>query len=302
MVNAPKFQSWQELENSTWKKQTIKILENDQWPKECVRCQTTELSQGHSIRLDSNKKHDILSRIDPEYLILGGVLDNVCNSACQSCNSSLSTKIGSLSRQFTITDNSHLINFVPMEKVVEIDLNGGEPTASPRYQALLNNLPEKVKVLRVNTNGSRLLPNIQNILDRGVHVIITLSLDGVDKIHDYVRWPIKWDAYQRIVDQYQELATKHKNLRLQAWTTLHALNLGDFNNIKNYASQNSLDHSWAYLETPAELSVRFNNSWTRPHADMDPSIIAVSTDNQLDIDKFIEKQDQLRNISIKDYI
>lgn len=302
MVEAPKFRTWDEMKDSEWKKQIIETLEEDRWPAECSRCQLTERDQGHSIRLDSNKKHKILSLSRPDYLILGGVLDNICNSACQSCNANLSTKIGSLTKQFTIFDNGHLLDRIPMNRVIEIDLNGGEPTASPRYQKLLNNLPEHVKILRVNTNGSRLLPNIQSILDRGITVIITLSLDGTNKVHDYVRWPICWENYQLIVEDYKNLSMRYKNLRLQAWTTLHALNLADFQNIKLYAQQNSLDHSWAFLETPREINVRFSNSWTLPHQAQFPQSVAIDVDNQSEIDRFIASQDRLRSINIGDYI
>lgn len=300
MVKAPGFSSWQEMQDSEWLIRVRSDMAQNRWPDECRRCRDTEPET--SVRLASNQRHKFLQRYS-DYVILGGVLDNICNSACQSCNENLSTKIGSLkSRNYIQIINVSLFDKVPMDRVRELDINGGEPTASPNYQRLLENLPESVKILRVNTNGSRLLLNIEKILDRGVEVIITLSLDGTDKVHDYVRWPIQWSQYQATVEKYQHLASGFRNLKLQAWTTLHALNVLDFDNIKAYAQNHKLGHSWAYLEHPAALNLRYTNNMTRAAKHFDPLIIATEHNNQSDLDKFIQEQDQLRSISIRDYL
>lgn len=300
MINAPGFDSWQEMQDSEWLHRVRLDMEKDQWPTECRRCQSTEPE--HSIRLDSIRRHDLLQRYR-DYIILGGVLDNVCNSACQSCNIEHSTKIGSLySKNYIEINNTNLFNRVPMDRVVELDINGGEPTASVNYQQLLKNLPKSVRILRVNTNGRRVLPNLEPILFSGVHVILTLSLDGTKKIHDYVRWPVTWAQYQLTVDRYRKLADQHYNLKLQSWTTLHALNIADYENIKKYSQDQGLKHSWAYLENPAPLCLRYTNKMTLAAKHFDPEFIATGSNNQQDLDDFISVQDKLRGIDIRDYL
>ncbi len=300
MIDAPGFSSWDDMQNSTWLKSVKDQMDKDQWPSECRRCQDTE--PDHSIRLDSINRHKLLKRYS-DYVILGGVLDNVCNSACQSCNANLSTKIGSLtSRNYIRINNKSLFDHIPIHRVIEIDINGGEPTASPNYQDLLENLPHRVKILRVNTNGSKILPNLEKILDRGIHVIITLSLDGVGSVHDYVRWPIMWNNYCSTVERYHDLKNKFDNLTLQAWTTVHALNLGNFHIIESWANSQELKHSWAYLDEPRPLNVRYSNNMTVPYKSFDPDNVAIDQDNQQDLNQFIIYQDQLRSISIKDYL
>lgn len=300
MVGAPGFGSWQEMQDSQWLNSVRAEMLADRWPQECRRCQDTE--PNHSIRLASNKKHKILKR-HPDYIILGGVLDNICNSACQSCNAGLSTKIGSLqSRDYITINNIDLFNRVPVERIRELDINGGEPTASPNYQRLLENLPASIQILRVNTNGSRLLPNIESILEKGKHVTITLSLDGTDKVHDYVRWPVSWINYQETVNRYQGLTSRYRNLKLQAWTTLHALNIADFGNIKAYVEKQGLDHSWGYLETPRPLNLRYTNHMSLKMRHFDPAFIATDINNQTEFDEFISTQDRLRSINIQDYL
>lgn len=306
MVGAPGFSSWQEMQSSEWLSAVKDQMDQGHWPIECQRCQATE--PAHSIRLGSIQRDQVLSKFDPDYIILGGVLDNICNSACQSCSARLSTKIGSLTeKNYIKTSNKHLIETVPSEHIVEIDLNGGEPTASPAYQNLLENLPPNVKVLRVNTNGSKILPNIDRILESKVQLIITLSLDGVDNVHDYVRWPIKWNKYVKTVERYIEYRNKYRNLKLEAWTTVHSLNVCDFNNIETFTKKYNINHSWAFLVDPDPLNAMYSNQYTETAKQFvkNKNIVeklATLDNNQKQLEEFINQQDQLRNISIKDYL
>ena len=309
MTAAPEFTNWESMQKSSWLADIKKQMDNNQWPSECQRCQTTEHSSDpHSIRLNSIKRDTILSKIKTDYLILGGVLDNICNSACQSCNAGLSTKIGSLeTKDYIKINNVSLFNKLPMEQVVELDLNGGEPTASPAYKKLLTDLPVNVKIIRVNTNGSRLLPNIKKILDKNIKLIVTLSLDGVGNVHDYVRWPITWKNYTSIVAQYVELKEQYSNLTLEAWTTVHSLNVENFDAIVDYANQMHLNHDWAFLNTPRPLNPIYTNAFTvnakNNLKDTNVALkIATHENNQQKLDSFIAKQDSIRNINIKDYI
>ena len=314
MVDAPGFDSWQQMQISPWLKSIQHAMDLEQWPQECQRCQHIEDIGGESIRMASVKRHEILKRIIPDYVILGGILDNVCNSACQSCNAELSTKIGSLQgSSYVKTNNTLLLEHVPLDKVVEVDINGGEPSASPNYQRLLENLPPMTRILRVNTNMSRIMPNIENILDRGIFVIITMSMDGVGKVHDYVRWPIQWSQYLDNLERYKTLAQKHKNLHLQAWTVVHALNLGDLANIMLFCNQNQIKHNWAWLTTPDVLDPAYSNDYTNSARQIlmtsDNAIlrdaceyVAKKSNNQHAIQSFIAQQDTLRKINIKNYL
>ena len=99
MVNAKEFDSLAQLESSDWIKNIENKMDKNIWPSECTRCEQTEKAMGDSIRLKSIKRHKMLYPKNKEYLVVGGVLDNVCNSACQTCNATLSTKIGSLTNK-----------------------------------------------------------------------------------------------------------------------------------------------------------------------------------------------------------
>jgi sulfatase maturation enzyme AslB (radical SAM superfamily) len=244
----------------------------------------------------------MLHPIRKDYLIVGGVLDNVCNSACQSCHAGLSTKIGSLeSKDYPRVDNYEVFKKLPQERIIEFDVNGGEPTASKNYKKVLKALPENVKIVRMNTNGSRMIPEIEEVLKRNIMVIVTMSLDGIGQVHDYARWPIKWDNYKKTLDAYLALQKQYKLLQLDFWTTVSCLNIKTLPDIINFAKNKNIPHDWAFLEQPSVLSVKYDNKFTRLAKIMSPKEIAVDRNNDKELEDFIGRQDALRNIDVNDY-
>ena len=303
MINAKGFDSYESLEKSDWMANIRKTIDQGQWPMECFRCQRSEKTKGESIRTNSINRHKMLHPIMSDYLIVGGVLDNVCNSACQSCNAGLSTKIGSLeSKDYPRVDNYDVFKKLPHERIIEFDVNGGEPTASKNYKKILKALPHNVKIVRMNTNGSRMIPELEEVLKRKIMVIVTLSLDGIGDVHDYVRWPIKWKNYEKTVSAYQELQKKYKLLQIDFWTTVSCLNINILPDIINFARDKNIPHDWAFLEQPSVLNVKYSNKFTSRAKHISPNQIATDEDNNIELEAFIQRQDRLRNISVKDYL
>lgn len=314
MANAMGFKTFKELDESQWLQNIEDTMNKDKWPAECVRCEQTEKVSGESIRTKSIERHNILHPLKKNYLVVGGVLDNVCNSACQTCNAGLSTKIGSLeTKNYVKVDNSNTFWDLPQDRILEVDVNGGEPTASKNYKKLLANLPPKTKIVRMNTNGSRLIKELEDILKNKIMVIVTLSLDGVQETHDYVRWPIKWTNYTESVTKYKNLQKQYPLLKLNTWTTVSSLNIANLPKILDFTSDHNLDHDWAFLNKPNVFSVKYKNRFTekakiilqsssysqcRKIADN----VAVADDNDADIMNFIQHQDNLRKIDYTDYM
>ena len=185
------------------------------------------------------------------YLIVGGVLDNICNSACLTCNEQLSTTIGALkSKKYIKINNADRFWTLPLDRVVHLDINGGEPSHSKNYRYILANLPANVRSVRLNTNCSKVLEELLVLVDRGIHVTVTVSLDGIGPVHDLVRWPIKWDKFYANLQRYKTMP-----VHLNTWTTVSALNVDDLPNILTFVKKESLEHSYAYLTDPKELAV-----------------------------------------------
>ena len=251
MTSNPTFNSYQELQSSEWLKNISDEMTREAWPIECQRCKTTEREANTSIRLDSIKRDQVFKKLRNDYLIVGGVLDNVCNSACLTCNADHSTKIGGLtSKKYIKINNADRFWSLPQDRIVHLDINGGEPSYSKNYKHILANLPNNVKSIRLNTNCNTVLEELWDVCNRGVHVTVTVSLDGIGPVHDFVRWPIKWDKFYKNLQRYMEMP-----VRLNTWTTVSVLNVDDLPNILNFVKEHGLEHSYAYLSDPKELRV-----------------------------------------------
>ena len=246
MVNAPQFDSLADMENSTWLAKTREKMQDNKWPSECVRCQETEPNsiRSYAIGLDNQTQQQ-------NYLQVGGVLDNVCNAACLSCNETLSTRIGSLTgRGFPVYNNLDKFWQLPQDRIVHLDINGGEPSYSKNYKHLLANLPSNLKTLRLNTNCSTVLNELVDIANSNIEVTVTVSCDGIGAVHELARWPITWQTFYDNLMMYKTMPVK-----LNLWTTVSVLNIDDLPNIQAFAQKHSIDHSWAYLKHPYQLAV-----------------------------------------------
>jgi sulfatase maturation enzyme AslB (radical SAM superfamily) len=246
MVDAPEFDTLSDMESSTWLAKTREKMSADKWPAECVRCQETEPDsiRQYAIKADQNTQQK-------DYLQVGGVLDNVCNAACLTCDETLSTRIGSLNGAgFPVYNNLDRFWNLPQDRIVHLDINGGEPSYSKNYKKLLANLPPNLKTLRLNTNCSTVLNELVNIANSGIEVTVTVSCDGIGPVHDLVRWPISWQDFYRNLMAYKTMP-----VRLNLWTTVSILNVDDLSNIQAFAQEHRIDHSYAFLKNPVELSV-----------------------------------------------
>ena len=286
MIAPPQFRSLDELDQSDW----LRNIRKQEWPAECLRCYDTERVNGKSIR--QNAIEFDAKQTNKNYLIVGGILDNVCNSACFTCSKEYSTKIGSLTDKiYPIVDNSEAYWNLPLERVVHLDINGGEPSASKNYKRILQNLPPNLESLRLNTNCSLVIEELEDIVAEGIDVTVTVSLDGIEAVHDYVRWPIKWDKFYSNLMIYKQM-----NVKLNTWTTVSALNIRDFKNILKFVSKNKLNHSYAFLNDPDVLNVKY---WNRYTSDCRGLFERVATDrnNDLELDVFLEEQNCIRGIN-----
>jgi MoaA/NifB/PqqE/SkfB family radical SAM enzyme len=270
MTNAPQYASLKDMEASSWLANTKELFKFGTWPKECVRCQEIEKESPSSIRIHAIALDESESKSD--YLQVGGVLDNVCNAACQTCNPDCSTRIGALTgNNFPVVNNSEAYWKLPQERIRHLDINGGEPSYSKNYKKILANLPPNLRTLRLNTNCNIVLDELTEIAERGIEVTVTVSCDGIGPVHEFMRWPISWETFYLNLMQYKTMPVK-----LNLWTTVSVLNVDDLSNIQAFAQEHGIDHGYAYLKMPAELSVDNTDHAAR--------------------DAYIRKQKQLRGI------
>jgi len=309
MVDAPRFNSYEEMESSDWAQ---KLKQAETHPNECVRCQITEQTAKQSIRLDTQSRHTLLKKFHSDYLIVGGVLDNVCNSACQFCYEGLSTTIGSLKKNIIKLENVTAFDSLPQDRIVELDINGGEPSYSKNYKRLLNNLPPNVKIVRINTNGTTVIPEVKMLLERKIKVTITLSFDGTEQVNEYARWPVSWKKWDQVVKEYKQLADTSNLIELGFWSTLNVFTICDLENMLRYADSVGIPFSYGLLEFPEQLSIKATNPFTLRAKELFQKtdilllkqlehLVASSYNNTKELVDFVTEQDKLRGISYQDY-
>ena len=249
MVNAPQYSSLADMEASSWLANIKELFKFGTWPAECIRCQEVEVKSPSSIRIHAIALDK--SETEKDYLQVGGVLDNVCNAACQTCGPDCSTRIGALQGKiFPIVNNSDAYWNLPQDLIRHLDINGGEPSYSKNYKKILANLPPNLKTLRLNTNCNIVLEELVAIASKGIEVTVTVSCDGIGDMHEFMRWPITWDTFYRNLMTYKTMPVK-----LNLWTTVSILNIDDLPNIQAFAQEHGIDHGYAYLKQPYELSV-----------------------------------------------
>jgi len=270
MVNPAQFDSLSDMHNSRWLRKVREQFDQDLWPNECQRCEEVEAQGKDSIRTYALALAK--TETTQDYLQVSGVLDNVCNAACQTCRPECSTRIGALTdKVFPIINNSNRFWELPQDRIRHLDINGGEPSYSKNYRQILDNLPPNLRTLRLNTNCNIVLTELTEIANRGIEVTVTVSCDGIGAVHEFMRWPIAWETF------YANLMTyKTMPVRLNLWTTVSRLNVDDLPNIQAFAKEHGIDHGYAYLKQPEVLDV--NNK------------------DQAALDAYIHKQKQLRGM------
>ena len=161
--------------------------------------------------------------------------------------------------------------------------------------------------IRINTNCSSVIEELADIIKKGIKVTVTVSFDGIGLVHNYIRWPITWEKFEQNLLTYKAMP-----IDLDLWTTVNALNIGNFETILDFINQHNFNHSYGLLNYPNELNVNYANDLTLPakqrlEQSADPAIkklseqIAISTNNNTELWEYVSRQDQLRNIKFSDY-
>ena len=64
------------------------------------------------------------------------------------------------------------------------------------------------------------------------------------------------------VAKYVELRKKYSMLRLNFWTTVGCLNVGDLENIIEYSETVGIEHAYGFCIQPSPLDIRYINKLT----------------------------------------
>ncbi len=210
-------------------------------------------------------------------------LGNLCNLKCRMCNSMTSTsfageweKLRESGHDLSVfksvddlhTNSKRLSNWFQsdafwddiedqFETIQRVYLTGGEPTLIKRNNDFLLRLIEKkrfdVEVI-LNTNITMLNDTFLSNLEKFNRVSLSMSIDGVGEVNDYIRYPSKWDEIETNINAIFE-----RKINVDITYTLSAYNFFDLKNFIQWFLDNALERvgyiDWNILDEPDFLAV-----------------------------------------------
>lgn len=179
---------------------------------ECERCDRQEANGAVSFRQHSNKQFGIVTQTDETPRDWEFQITNLCNLKCMMCSSQNSSQllnenvvlfgVPDTQQQYQWNEKSHGTIVKLFETLNSAVLRGGEPFMVPWIKDLLTNIPEeraKQITLLINTNLTKLTPDIVKALSKFKHIKFSCSIDAVGDLNHYIRFPSKWDDIEQAI-------------------------------------------------------------------------------------------------------
>lgn len=302
-------------------KEHIKLKEKAPECKTCWQLEDRELKserQLHNLSLDYYEDVSIenleLEAITDGYKtkIVKLATSNICNGQCVTCGPSSSSSWASLKNKninYKQLDIDKLN--LDFKNIKELSFVGGEPFLEKKNFSILEKLlPHNNKCfINIVTNGSvKLTDNQIYVLKQFENLNLCFSIDGTEKAFEYLRYPIIWDDLISNLDAAREITN---NISVSAM--ISNLSIFYYSEMVDFFQLQKIN----YLFKPIEHPVIFNPgnlpnkikqyiiNKNYKHQDQVTNFLSLSnlTENSWSLFKSeIEYQDNLKNISINDYI
>ena len=227
-------------------------MDSDNWHSGCNDCERREDHGSLSQRQRFNK---ILSGNDTvEYIEVS--FSNECNIACLTCGpwaSSKWTKVAKnndlgdfLSWKFKNpgkNDISHIKNDIisvdQLQNLKLLKILGGEPTLMPSVYKFLEALKEadilKNISLVFNTNCTFFPKKILPFLPEAKAVHVSLSIDAIGPLNDYVREGSDWNTTLKVVDEWKHYASTYTSINLKIANVVSALTVHQIDKVLEFS-------------------------------------------------------------------
>jgi hypothetical protein len=186
--------------------------------------------------------------------------DNKCNLACIGCDPEASSL---WARELGVKINPQSIRFATedMIKSKKIYMAGGEPLIIDQFIELLDHIStqEQQPEIVINTNLSRVDPDMQKILQQIKNLTLVVSVDAFGSVNEYHRWPMKWNKFINNLSWAKDIGcTVQFNTVIDAISVTNAADLVD---IEQYCDLWNL----TILTSPISLHVSNLPSQVKSH-------------------------------------
>ena len=284
----------------------------------CQKCWTLEDQNKISDRQLKNSAFDFYKNQAIEFIeedcrkgnystqIVKLYTSNLCNSTCVTCGPGSSTAWATLKniKVFT-TIKQPIIDSFNYKDFTMVNFVGGEPLKEKKNFDILLKLiavGNTACFISMTTNGSVQLSTKQkDILREFKNLNICLSIDGIEKRFEYMRFPLKWDILLENIEFFKE-----NNIQLSVSYTISNLNVMYYQETVDWFNLQGLEHNHIIVSDPAYFSPAALPKEVREQ--LNNPIVAFDTHSIIDDENFIaacneiKNQDTLKNIKIKDYL
>ena len=261
---------------------TRQYMRDNKRPKVCEVCYRQEDVGIESSRQKFVKKYtDVNYNLEPTTVLTADVkFNNTCNLACRMCSPLSNSLINSLLKNIPQQDRIHNVptknqKYKEDEKLEyckeliknglkEFKTTGGEPFYQKHFIKLLdwcieNNYNKRLG-MKITTNGLQINQNVIDKLLSFEQCTINVSIDGFDKVYEYIRYPGKW----KDLDINLRNLMKHTSpsFTLNISTLLNIYNIFDIPNIEKYLKSIGYDkelHIDCYIKPYAKSELNVKN-------------------------------------------
>lgn len=237
------------------------------------------------------------------------VISNICNQACVTCNSEFSTKWAEIEKKqgskpkkrWALREQDHKIDF---QSARRINLLGGEPLFDSYTFEILQNLLDAGNhdcFISLVTNGSIEQTKAQTaLLKNFTDLNICVSIDGIEKRFEYMRWPARWTTLLKNLDSYRSLCNS-----VSVSYTISSLNAIYYEETVSWFAEQNLNFNHNIVTHPSWLSLHRAPYLLANEIKHTALSTMIENVEQEDLDSYrlhISSQDQAKRINLVDYM
>jgi hypothetical protein len=243
---------------------------------------------------------------------------NFCNATCVTCNDNASTAWGNLLRKtakktvpLKLLKEDHVQLHVDYAAARFIGFKGGESTMIRTHWDIVEQLIEHKNFdccVSFVTNGSFDLTDRQKyLLSQLKNVNFNFSIDGVNSVFEYMRYPISWDKINNNISW-----ARNQKFTVSATYTISNLNIYYHAQTVKWFKDNNIRYLENVVYDPVHFSPKSLSESIKQKIILssDSELICSMLDQHSSTDdnnyqtclKQIQFQDQLKNIRIQDYL
>jgi molybdenum cofactor biosynthesis enzyme MoaA len=272
---------------------------NDQRHPGCQHCWQGEDAGFVSYRQRIEKEYRILG-VDTNNPSIKNVevdLGNLCNLKCLMCFETESSAI--LAENTRLKINQHNQSdfkwedtaFDNLKRILDlgpqiINIRGGEPFYNSKLLEIVENIDQdraKKMVLHITTNATLWNAKWREALSKFRLVRIMASVDAVDDVYEYIRYPAKWAEVKKNILEMSKVS----NIKLLIHAVAQNLNISSIDALIEWCLENKLYLEFDNIIHPAYLSMTNLPDYQKKQA-IDRLSVLLRNQYPLHISKFIE--------------